>query len=110
MKKVIFTIIISLLCFVIFAQSYKDIAGAHPIDSCLIIAKGFPGWRIADTADIRALAPKLKGFAYLTSTKYEGDNYIEVELRNPLRKLLATGWNINNVAFYNLVLVPDDKQ
>jgi hypothetical protein len=91
-------------CNSAFSQSFKDLPGVHTIDSCLIIAKANPGWQIADTAQIRALAPMLKGFAYLTRTKYEG-NFIQVSLYNPLKKFIAADMNINEPARYSLVLV-----
>ncbi len=90
------------------AQSINDLPGTYPYDSCQIIAGEYPGWKIADTADIRLHAPQLKGFAYLTRTRYEG-NFVEVELRNPLRKLIAAPNNINDPAYYSLLLVPVAK-
>lgn len=84
----------------------RDLPGTYTIDSCLIIAKANPGWQLPDTAQIRVLAPMLNGFAYLTRTMYGGDNYVEVEMRNPLRKLIASPMNGNEPAYYSVVLVP----
>ena len=105
MKKISFILLLFFLHTSGFSQiAIKEIPGQHTIDSCLIIAKQNPGWVIPDTAQFRSVAPKLKGFAYLTSSMYEG-NYIEVERRTPLRKLIAQSMNINSPAFYNLVLI-----
>lgn len=107
MKKNLFTTFIA--CFFYFAssaQSVKDMPGTYTIDSCLIIAKANPGWQLPDTAQIRVLSPMLNGFAYLTRTMYGGDNYVEVEMRNPLRKLIASPMNGNEPAYYSIVLVP----
>jgi hypothetical protein len=102
--KLFFSLLFLFFSTVCFSQ-VRDLPGTYTIDSCIIITKANPGWQLPDTAQIRLMAPMLKGFAYLTRTLYDG-NYVEVEMRNPLRKLIASDMNGNEPAYYSVVLVP----
>jgi hypothetical protein len=104
--KTILLIACSFICRGAFAQQIKDFPGTYTMDSIKIILKQNPAWVLPDTATLRAIAPRLKGFAYLSATKYKGDNYIEMEMRKPIRKLVANEMNINDAAYFSLVVIP----
>lgn len=101
------------------------------IDSCLKIEKQNFGWKIPDTAQFRNIHSQwfgksnrhyfyaagssqakvkqdIEGFSFLTSSKMD-DNFIKVEMRDQLYKLLAEEMNINSPAYYNLLLIRQKK-
>lgn len=120
----------------VFSQSrktFKDASGAsfeimefptmYTIDTCVLIANNTAGWQMPDTAQMRCISQQwfgrththnvnsvtvkndIDGFSFLTSSKV-GENYIEVETRDPIRKLLASsGASGGGDAFYSLLLI-----
>ena len=104
----------------------------YPIDSCVNIAKLNSGWSLPDTSQLRSISEQwfgkehthlyyiktsqeprstqdMSGFCFLSSNKYQGDNFIEVEMRNPIRKIVSSGWNINEPDYFNLLLIRPKK-
>jgi hypothetical protein len=104
----------------------------YTIDSSLIIEKNNKGWSIPDTAQLRSIHSQwfgtnhvhpyypyksspnhaefkqdIEGLKFLSSTKYEGDNYIQVDMYNPIKMFLAPSENINSAAYYSLVLIKE---
>jgi hypothetical protein len=101
------------------------------IDSCLIVEKQNIGWKVPDTAQFRNIHSQwfgksnrhyfypvgssqakvkqdIEGFSFLTSSKIDA-NFIKVEMRDQLYKLLAEEMNINSPAYYNLLLIRQKK-
>ncbi|HXR84320.1 MAG TPA: hypothetical protein VN722_08430 [Hanamia sp.] len=84
----------------------------YTIDSCLTIEKNNTGWAIPDTAQLRSIhsqLPEINGLKFLSSTKYEGDNYIQVDMYNPIKKFIAPSDNMNQPAYYTLVLIKEKE-
>ena len=79
------------------------------VDSCLNIEKSNPGWTIPDTSQLRSIHNQVStaGLKFLSSTKYEGDNYIQVDMYDPIKMFLAPSENINSAAYYSLILVKE---
>jgi hypothetical protein len=107
-----------------------EFSKTYTIDSCLIIEKNNPGWNMPDTAQLRDIHSQwfggthkqayrptpnsymrfkqdIEGLSFLSSTKYEGDNYLEVQMYDKIRIILAESMNINSAAYYSLLLVKE---